>query len=210
MAGPRQLDESRRGYESLYLPRTLDGDQLVGITMDQFQRSLESRKKCGQVLPLGHGLQSAYNSGAALSPDHLPRQPFDIYSASHQDHRYCDIARAQLLNHVDAIEARHRHVADDQLPELLLAAIDSILAVDSLRDCMAGASQQLRNMASVGGNLVQRTVTLAARAFGTDPVRTVATGDLAATGQATRTSIDADRDRIIAALNGSSIISSLT
>jgi methionyl-tRNA synthetase len=48
-----------------------------------------------------------------------------------------------------------------------------------------------RDLANGVGNLVQRTVTLAARAFGTEPVRTVATGDLAAIGLATRTTIDA-------------------
>ena len=48
-----------------------------------------------------------------------------------------------------------------------------------------------RDLANGVGNLVQRTVTLAARAFGEDPIRTLATGDLAATSAATRRSIDA-------------------
>jgi methionyl-tRNA synthetase len=48
-----------------------------------------------------------------------------------------------------------------------------------------------RDLANGVGNLVQRTTTLATRVFGTDPVPTIATGDLAATGHAARSSIDA-------------------
>ena len=47
-----------------------------------------------------------------------------------------------------------------------------------------------RDLANGVGNLVQRTVTLAARAFDREPVRTIATGDLAATGTATRAHVD--------------------
>jgi len=47
-----------------------------------------------------------------------------------------------------------------------------------------------RDLAHGVGNLVQRTVTLAARAYGTGPVCTIATGDLAATGDAARTKLD--------------------
>jgi methionyl-tRNA synthetase len=47
-----------------------------------------------------------------------------------------------------------------------------------------------RDLANGVGNLVQRTVALAARAFGVEPVRTIATGDLAATGVAVRSEID--------------------
>src|SRR6185295_18688995 len=46
------------------------------------------------------------------------------------------------------------------------------------------------DLANGVGNLVQRTVTLAARAFDREPVRTIATGDLAATGTATRAHVD--------------------
>jgi methionyl-tRNA synthetase len=47
-----------------------------------------------------------------------------------------------------------------------------------------------RDLANGVGNLVQRTITLAARAFGGEPVRTVATGDLAATCASARSQVD--------------------
>jgi methionyl-tRNA synthetase len=48
-----------------------------------------------------------------------------------------------------------------------------------------------RDLANGVGNLVQRTVTLAARAFGADSVGPVAVGDLATTGAAARGKVDA-------------------
>jgi methionyl-tRNA synthetase len=52
-----------------------------------------------------------------------------------------------------------------------------------------------RDLANGVGNLVQRTVTLAARAFGAEAIRTIATGDLAATGVSVRAQVHTALER---------------
>ncbi len=76
----------------------------------------------------------------------------------------------------------------DALRWWLCREVPRVGEVDFTTDRLAGSAN--RDLANGVGNLVQRTTTLAARAFGADPVCPIATGDLAATGDAVRTSID--------------------